>query len=74
MAFFKNVTTSRAERYSERCRKSILLLDNRTYSIKVEMPNEPAGTCQICFLYFISFNMMSFFLENIQNQSNGGCS
>ena len=35
----------------------------RTYSIKVEKQSEPAGTFQICFWYFISFNMRSFFLK-----------
>ena len=34
---------------------------HRTYSIKVEKPNEPAVTVQICFWYFISFNMKSLF-------------
>ena len=52
---------------------SLLVLRDRTYSIKVEKPSEPAGTFQICFRYFISFNMKSFFLKNIQNQSNRGC-
>ena len=38
---------------------------HRRYSIKVEKPSEPAGTFQICFWYFISFNMKSFFLKKI---------
>ena len=36
---------------------------HRTYSIKVEKLSEPAGTFQVCFWYFISFNMKRFFLK-----------
>ena len=36
---------------------------HHTYSIKVRKSSEPAGTFQICFWYFISFNMKSFFLK-----------
>ena len=47
----------------ERCRTVIISSRHHTYSIKVEKLSEPAGTFQICFWYFISFNMKSFFLK-----------
>ena len=38
-----------------------------TPSIRVEKPSEPASTLQICFWYFISFNMMN--IKNILNKT-----
>ena len=50
----------------ERCRTVNISSRQRMYSIKVEKLSEPAGTFQICFWYFISFNIKSFFQKNIQ--------
>ena len=47
----------------KRCRKFNISSGDRTYSVKVEKPSEPTGTFQICFWYFISFSMKTFFLK-----------
>ena len=39
------------------------------YSIKVEKPSEPVSIFEICFLYFISFDMQSFFFLKILNMN-----
>ena len=44
----------------ERCRIVNINSRHHTYSFKAEDTGEPAGTFQICFWYFISFNMKSF--------------
>ena len=44
-------------------RSVILVTKEWTYSIKVEKSSELVGTFQICFWYFISFNIKSFFLK-----------
>ena len=73
MAFFK--TAFRVIFYHKQSRvlfclqeKSVtlsisVLYRHHLHGIKVEKPSEPAGTFQICFWYFISFNMKSFFLK-----------
>ena len=58
----------------ERCRTVNISSKHHMYSIKVEKQSEPASTFQICFWYFISFKIKSFSPDNIQNESNGGCS
>ena len=45
----------------ERCHAVNIIFGHLTYSIKVKKPSEPAGTFQICFWYFILFNIKRFF-------------
>ena len=52
--------------YSERVLDLKLSISSRHcgYSVKAEKPSQPVGTIQICFWYFFSFNMKSFFLTD----------
>ena len=47
----------------ERCHTVNISSRHLTYNIKGEKPSEAEGTFQICFWYFISFNIKSISLK-----------